>query len=180
MSAAYEEHLEWYTRLLLHAPSRALLRKGQLPEAAEWLPMLDKLEEFAQSLIDKRVGEFRRALPRSLRLCPGLAVDYRSWLAENPAREEASVLPPGLVEALRAGPALWCGRSTSSSPAAAELYRFEVLSQASRIDGKERFLRTESPIHALYEALAEGPLPQEPEAAPHRYRFTTIVQWKPA
>ena len=179
MTAAYEEHLEWYARLLLHAPSRALLRAGQLPQAVEWLPLLDQLEEFAQVLLDKRLMEFRRALPRSLRFAPGLAADYRSWLAENPAREEASVFPPGLAEALRAREAL-CSLSRASASPLADLYCFEVFAQASRIDGKDRFLHSEVPIHAIYAQLAEGPLPQEPDAAPHRYRFSARVQWKAA
>ena len=177
MRSAYEVHLECYARLLLHAPSRALLRAGQLPDAVDWLPMLDQLEELAQSLLDKRVGEFRRALPRSLRFAPQLVSDYRSWLAENPAMETPSVLPPGLSEALRARNAL-CSLPRASASTLAELYHFEVYAQASRIDGKIRFLSTEVPIHTLYAQLAEGPLPQEPEGPPHRYRFAMDIQWK--
>jgi hypothetical protein len=177
MVSAYEAQLECYVRLLVHAPSRALLRAGQLPEAVDWLPMLDQLEEFAQTLLDKRVAEFRRALPRSLRFAPQLAADYRSWLAENPAMEAPSVLPPGLSEALRARSAL-CSLPRASASTLAELYHFEVYAQASRIDGQVRFLTTEVPVHTLYAQLAEGPLPQEPEWAPHRYRFATDIQWK--
>jgi hypothetical protein len=132
----------------------------------------DALDRYAASLLDKRTGELRRAIPLTVEVVPWVPDVYRAWLGQNPAWVRDTVLPPGLAEALRA---LHVLVEACEPEWTADLLRFEVYRRATALDGAPRQMRSEWPIHVLAAEVAAGEVPADPEPDPHELRFADRV-----
>ncbi len=134
----------------------------------------EQLDRYAGALLAKRGREFAKVLPYTLEVCPNLVHRYRRWLATHPSPRAATVLAPGLAEALRALEPL--GREVMSDPGeasyAADVFAFEALAQASRVDGEPRSWMCRFRADVLLRTLRTGVLPVDPEPAATRYVFT--------
>lgn len=154
--------------------------------ALKTLPMAH-LERFAQGLLSKRAGEFRKAVPSTRQVAPEIAHWYRDWLAHHPAPAEADQrLDPGVAEGLRAMPALLerLNRAISLDEGVAAyapcLLRFELNTTASAQDGAERIFATHHRADVLMADLRAGLASMDPDPQPGVFRCQgRKVQWRP-
>jgi uncharacterized protein (UPF0276 family) len=151
MNAATERVLD----ALVGAVADRSVRAGPSPLA---IPA-ERLQRYAESLLDKRVGELQRALPATAAVCPSILRLYRGWLARRPAPASDDVLAPGVREGLRAELAL---RGFLDEPWMAELLRYELYRAASRQDGQERVLTAGWSVHEVAAAVARGECREHP------------------
>lgn len=143
----------------------------------------EQLARFASALIAKRAGEFRHALPLSMKISYSLEKRYRDWLASHPARRQETVLPPGLQEALRALPDLYpaLARDEGEADYCADLFAFEVLSGCARIDGEARTMRARFRTDLIAAQIRRGVIPIDPRPAATEYYFQgRRLRWRAA
>lgn len=149
-------------------------------QALAGIPRPD-FERFAAALIAKRALAFEKVIPLTLRACPSLKERYRDWLADHPAPRQETVLSPGLAEGLRALATLRQAveGDLGEAPYVGEALAFEVLGQASRIDGEERSLTSRFAVDQILRDLERSVLAIDPDVAPSRYRFTRQgIEWQ--
>jgi hypothetical protein len=131
------------------------------------------LSRYASSLVAKRAHELIKAAPLTRRVCPSIEQRYARWLVRHPAPAAFTVLPPGVAEAMRALAALVPMLAADDGEAcyAADLFTWETLSAASRLDGQDRLHHSIYAVHELIPDLHRGLLPIDPYPTRITYRF---------
>lgn len=128
-------------------------------------------ERYRLSLLSKRAGEFRKACPLTSRLFPKVVKLYEGLVRAHPAPAVDSVLSPGVEEGLRALSALRdaLSRNEALPEYLSDVLAYELLSRASREDGRERTLLSRFHLPSLARDLESGLVPLDPERGAFRF-----------
>lgn len=190
---ALSQYQDAWVALATDAALRRRFYATPLEALAPWRPGAEALaalphealERYARSLVAKRVHEFERAIPLSLKVAPPLTDWYRAWVPTHPAPPGCHVLDPGVTEGLRALRHLTDRLAEvvdMDGPVAtysADLLAFELHRRASAIDGEVRVIQCDHRADQLAAWLASGALPVDPPRAPVSFRFHgERVQWR--
>ncbi len=172
--------MDAYTQLLESYGDR-LLNPAHGSAGDAFDPWTEALAALAESFVEKRVGELKRALPLTIRAAPSVLVRYRRFLMARPSSDDPGVYTPGLAEGLRAWSTLRAELAADAREAeyAPWILDYELTLGASRADGAPRHLHAPVPLHELVEVLVGGLRPTEPEPGPGwEYRFADRVRWR--